>query len=310
MFLLTPELAVITPSYAPDLELCRDLHQSVLDFTTPSTVHYLIVPAADVAQFESMRGPRCVVWSERELLPPRMVSLAWANPMLHRLRLLGPSTRLAAVNARRPFPPVRGWVLQQILKLEAATRVDARVAVLLDSDVQFIRPVAADTFSREGRVGLYRRAAAVDDSLPSHVTWHRVARRLLGLADGTPPYPDYVSSFTAWDPGVVRSLQNRIQTVTGRPWMDAVGAELHFSEWTLYGVYVDNLLAAEADVIDASLCHSYWDPVPLDRQGALDFIGTVGRDDVAAMISAKSRTPLAVRRYAMTELVARCRTEE
>ena len=33
----------------------------------------------------------------------------------------------------------------------------------------------------------------------------------------------------------------RVEEVTGRRWLEAVGKELHFSECTLYGVYADEV---------------------------------------------------------------------
>jgi hypothetical protein len=297
-------MAVLTPCYAPDVELCRDLHRSVLDCTPPSTVHHLIVPHADLALFRSFEGPRLVVWSERSLLPARVVPVGWVNPALRRLAGLAPSARVAAVNVCRPWPPIRGWILQQILKLAAAPRIDADVVVLMDADVQFIRPVSESTFICDGRVSLYRIEGGVDEALPEHVAWHRAARRLLGLAPHDPPYDDYVSSFTAWDPEVVGALVARIEAVTGRRWIDAIAAERKFSEWTLYGVFVDEVLGppVNAATTSRSRCHDYWEPVPLSGAAASAFVNATTDDDVAVMISAKSHTPLATRRRALAEI--------
>jgi hypothetical protein len=54
-------LAVLTPSYAPDLELCRDLNRSVLEWTQPEVRHHIIVPRRDVGLFARLRGPRTEV---------------------------------------------------------------------------------------------------------------------------------------------------------------------------------------------------------------------------------------------------------
>src|SRR5262249_6362859 len=85
-----------------------------------------------------------------------------------------------------------------------------------------------------------------------------------------------------------------------RPWTTAVSGQLHFSEWTLYGVFVDEAIGAPANSCssDDPLCLAYWGNVPLDRNGAVEFLSGVRPTDVAAMISAKSHTPLAVRRAA------------
>lgn len=284
-------LAVVTPSYAPDFELFKDLHRSVLDRTPASVVHYVIVPGRDVALFSELRGNRCVVWAESELLPRRMVPMPRTN---------------ARLNLRHPFPPVRGWVLQQIVKLAAAARIEVDMLLLVDSDVLLVRPLDADALTLNGEARFYRKPDAVDDRLPRHVKWHNVARRLLGLLPAAVPLPDYVTSFNVWDRQVVLALQQRVREATGRRWMDAVGAQLHFSEWTLYGVFVDALMntTAGATPTTSTMCHSYWDPVPLDSAGVSAFLAGLSPEDAAVMISAKSRTPLATRREALSLLVS------
>ncbi len=281
-------LAIITPSYAPDFELCADLHRSVLRHSPEPVRHHIIVPRRDLALFGRLAGPRLVLHDEAEFLPRSIRSL--------------PGTKYR-VNLRRPFPPLRGWILQQLIKLAAAARADADVVVLVDSDIEFVRPFTADTFRSDGAVRFYRKPDDVDDRLPRHVRWHRAARALLGLPDTPPPYHDYVSSLLAWDPAVVRQLLERVEQVTGRRWSDAVGAHLHFSEWTLYGVFVDHLMGDEARAFatDDSRCHAYWDEAPLDDAGAREFVARAGPDDIAVMISAKSRTPLRTRRAAFRD---------
>ena len=174
------------------------------------------------------------------------------------------------------------------------------MVLIVDSDVQFIRPFASDTFRRDGVVRFYRKPDEVDDRLPRHVTWHRASRSLLGLpAGGSPPYPDYVAALIACDPLIVRKLLERVESVAGQRWTDVIGRQLHFSEWTLYGVFVDEVLGApRAFGAEHSLCHAYWDEVPLTERTLQEFLAATGPDDVAVMISAKSRTPMAVSSFA------------
>ena len=82
--------------------------------------------------------------------------------------------------------------------------------------------------------------------------------------------------------------------------MDFHSGQLHFSEWTLYGVFVDHVIGAPANsfVSDDSLCLSYSDTTPLERDRAIEFLRGARPTDIAAMISAKSHTPLTVRRAA------------
>lgn len=282
-------LAVITPSFAGDFELCVDLNRSVLANTPPDVRHHIIVPGRDLELFGRLANERTVVRDESEFLPRSLVSV--------------PGTKYS-VNLRRPYPPVRGWIIQQIVKLGAAAAAEADVVVLVDSDIVFCRPFDASTFVRDGAVRLYRKPAEIDARLPRHMIWHQTARELVGLPAQQPPYHDYVSSLLAWDPALVRGLLERVEKVTRRPWQTAVGGQLHFSEWTLYGVYVDGVLGAPANSFasDDTLCHSYWEETPLDATTVRDFLSDIKPDDIAVMISAKSRTPLELRRSAWASL--------
>ena len=283
------ELAVITPSYAPDFELCKDLNASVLAHTPEGTVHHIITPRRDIRLFSAFRGPRTQVWSVDRLLPRYMVGMPGANFWL---------------NLRKPVPPVRGWVMQQVVKLQAAAKIEADTLLMVDSDVLLVRPVTAETFRRHGLLRFYRKDAGVDEHLPRHLIWHDVARNLLGIPHAKAPLPDYVSAFNVWDRRTVLAMRDRIQQVTGRPWLDAVAGELHVSEFILYGVFVENVLGERANVapVESMLCHSYWDTAPLNLDAAERFIRAVSEEDVAVMISAKSQTPLDVRRAVLSML--------
>jgi hypothetical protein len=279
------DLAVVTPSYAPDLELFAELRRSVVDYFPPGVTHVVIVPCRDVEAFARFSSPHCEIIPESALVPRHVLKVPRTGFYL---------------NARRPLPPIRGWVLQQLLKLASVDIVTANTVVLVDSDVVFVRPVDEETFAPGGRARFFRLDAAIDDRLPRHVRWHAAASRLLGIPPDCLPLPDYVTSLNTWDRQTVLDLLRRIEDVAGRSWFDVIGSELHFSEWTLYGKYVDHFI----DVPSSSdaLCHTYWDPKPLDQGAADRFVSDIAERDVAVMISAKSRTPLAVRRAAISAL--------
>ncbi len=283
------ELAVITPTYREDAEIFADLHRSVLEFTPDDTVHNVVVPPRDRKLFARYQGARCRVWTSAELLPRRYLHLR-----LGRLE--------SFINARRPWPPVRGWVSQQAIKIAATARLDADVVLLADSDVVLVRPVHADRFLADGQRSLYRDEKAVHEEMDRHLVWHQVARDLFGLpAAPPPPLADYVSPFNFWDPAVVRAMQQRISETTGKDWLDAFCAQLHISEFILYGVFVDEVLGTSAPrpPSDISVCHNYWERTPLDRDAALAFADRLEPNAVAMMISAKSGTPADVRRVAI-----------
>jgi hypothetical protein len=82
-----------------------------------------------------------------ELLPGSFVRLPFSDFML---------------NLRWPFLPMRGWIEQRIIKLLTASASTDDVVLLVDSDVQFVRPFSAETFVRDGIVRFYRRPNDVD----------------------------------------------------------------------------------------------------------------------------------------------------
>ncbi|WP_446664584.1 DUF6492 family protein [Flexivirga sp. B27] len=299
-------LAIVTPTYSVDYDVFTQLRRSVERFAPPDTIHYLIVPEEDVALFSSFRGPNCVVWSARELLVSRIRLTPWLSRLSDRLPRVPSSARVVAIEPRHPLPPVRGWILQQVLKLAAADRLSADTILVADSDVELIRPLQAETFRHDGHSVLLRRENAVTEELPDHVRWHRSARALLGLPAQAPPFHDYISAFVALDGDVVRRLRDHLEQRHGMSWQQVMARQLNLSEWTLYGVFADEVLGWRDQPERhraQSLCHEYWGTVPMRTAAVSDFAEACRPDDVAMMISAKSRTSMPVRR-AVSDLLA------
>ncbi len=296
-------LALITPTYRNDLALFADLHQSVLLHTDESVKHYVVVPSGDADLFSAMAGPRCIIVPEESLYSANYKSVSIVNQMLRPLSRVLPHARIAAINIKRPLRPIRGWVMQQVLKMELSRQLNVDMVLLLDSDVELVRPLNEAMLRRGGRAMLYKSPGAVDNSLPRHMQWHAVARRLLGLPPARFPAPDYVTSFCVWEPRVLRAMLARIEQVTGQPWMDAITGQQTFSEWTLYGVFAEEVMKYEEEALtESSLCHSYWGTVPLTIESAADFLSGINPNDVAILIQSKTETPRIVRRTAIGAL--------
>jgi hypothetical protein len=282
-------MAVITKSYAPDFELCAALNRSVLENSPGTVEHRIVVPRSDLELFGRLKGTRTHIFCEAELLPRVFVRIPFVNIM---------------VNLRRPFPPVRGWIQQQVVKLAAIAASEEDVVLVVDSDAEFVRPFTSETFVQDGIVRFFCDPDQIDKRLPRHLTWHRVARVLLGLPPAQPPYPDYISSPLAWDPNIVRRMLARVAVTTGRPWTTAIAAQLDFSECVLYGLFVDHVMAAPANSFASndSLCSVYWKQSPLDSDSAAEFVRSVRPTDVAVVIQSNSLTPMAVRRATFAAL--------
>jgi hypothetical protein len=276
------DLAVLTPCYRGDAELFADLHESVLAQTATSVVHYVVVPPSDAHLFRQYEGPRCRLWTHRDLLPRHCVSVPRGSGL--------------TLNLRRPWPPIRGWVTQQIMKIAGTATINARAVLIVDSDAVILREPTLDELTHDGRVRHFRDDGVVTADMERHIRWHNVARELLGVP-GTvsPPAPDYVGPLCVWDPAVVRSMSEHIADTTGRNWLDAFAAELHVSEFVVYGVFVDHVLGGPPP-LGEPLCHNYYERIPLTLEGGQAFAARMPSNALGAMISSHSGTPGEVRR--------------
>jgi hypothetical protein len=264
--------------------LFERLHASVLDQTPESTVHHVIVKVSDVPLFRRYEGPRCRLLTVDDLFPGTYVQVPGRSVWLHR---------------RRPWPPVRGWVMQQLTKLKATALLDS-VTLVVDSDVVLVRPVDAARFNNGSPLVLHRRPGGIHAGMERHVRWHHLARRLLGLPPAAPPFDDYIGSPNLWMPQMVRAMIRRIEDTNGVSWERAVGSQIQVSECTLYGVFVAaQLPPAQLEFRDHWGCLEYWDESPLDRASALRLAEALSEEDVAVMISARSGTALDVRDQAI-----------
>jgi len=286
-------IAILTPSFLPDIDGFLRLHQSVLRFADSQTIHHAIVPRRDLAAFRSIDSPRLHVWPESEFLPHGLIATDALAALRRRIPVLPRTINCSAVNLRRPWPPIRGWILQQILKLSAATQLENDGIVIIDSDVVLIRPMPATTFFRGNSVRIYEKPHGITSELARHYRWTRTAYALLGLPwSGELTFPDYVGGIVSWDPELAQSCLQRVASVAGSDWATAVSKQIHFSEFVLYGTYVRHFGTAEQRSFceATTLCHSYWSSVPLSADRASVFAAELSERDVAIHIQSNSGT--------------------
>lgn len=274
-------ITVLTPSYAPDIEQCAELAESVQKYLPAGTRHLLVVPNGQLGDFAGLGT---------EVLPEEMF-------LPRSFKRLSPKYSL---NLRRPLIPVRGWVRQQLLKLSVSAELEAEPVVLADSDIRFFRRVSSVDFVEQDVVKLFVRRGAIvnsDLALRRHLIWHRRARYILGLPQSPAPFDNYVSSLNCWNPLYVRLLREHLAMRWGRGWLHILGSELHFSEWTLYGLFVDHLLggSAKSQPTNENGVLSYWGTSPIQEPQVKDFLAHRKESDFASMISARSGTNLTVR---------------
>ena len=133
-----------------------------------------------------------------------------------------------------------GWMVQQIIKLNCMHWVGDGALVLVDSDVIFTRPFTLADLGLDGADRTLVRITPLSESSRHRRTLQR-SRRLLGLPDG-PTEHHYMSSPTVWYTDWADKLKAHLQQVSGMNWQRALFLAQEFSEYTLYGLFVEEVL--------------------------------------------------------------------
>ena len=249
------DVSLLTVSYRGDLELARDLCATVDRFWMPGAEHVLVVPEADLALFEPLVGPSRRVVTVESVLPKGYVQL----PAPRRVRVGPLNWRIREIWAY-PGGVVRGWIVQQVIKLASPSFIDREVIVLADSDIVLVAPVTIDRLVHGDSVRLYRSPEASAD-LATHVRWHEVSAELLGFEPRGYLGSDYIGNLITWRRSNVLELQRHLSRVAGKRWDKVVARQRQFSEYTLYGIYAEHVRGEERSGHRAEaedLVHAGW----------------------------------------------------
>lgn len=268
-------IAIVTPSYLPDLERCALLVES-LAHCAPNTPHYLIIDKRDVAAFDHLQSDRTRIIVSESLVPGQF----WRLPMRKGLWL----SRHGAL--------VRGWIMQQILKIAVANAISENVLVYCDSDVSFLKPFDWSSIRIDGRTGLLDTAYA-GGSVP---VWTNVACDLLGLESSQITPRGHVGNMICWRRETVLALQRRIEAACGKSWQHAIAGKRTFSEYILYGTFVRNVLGYSESLhapSDAPLIKHSWG-LDLSDNDQLDrFFESFDPQAIGIMMHSKDKIDLA-----------------
>jgi hypothetical protein len=266
---------IVTPSYAPDFERCRLLAWSLEAFAPASVKHYIIVPERDLSLFRQIKQRNNEIITVESILPIWIQRLplvkGWWLSLKHVL--------------------VRGWIIQQIIKLATAEFLNEDIFVFVDSDVAFIRPFDSHNFvNNDDKVRLFRVPAHLAPQAVIGEKWHQTAHSLLGLPKTNPPVPGYIGQIISWRRDNLVKLYNHIETVSGRGWIETVCSNWNLSEYVLYAVFVDNILKESCGHYYDSkrICNEYWLNEEMTDDALWQFFASNLDEDIGVMISAKA----------------------
>lgn len=286
---MTRSVALITPSYFGDFErfalLCDSIDRRVSGYER----HYVIVSDDDMPLFQPFASERRIVAPSSRFLP-RWLRLA------PRVRLANGRKIWWSLRAR----PVHGWHIQQILKIAVAMEAPEQRFCLIDSDNVFVRPFDVGSYAGGERSPLYVQRQAITPDAPLHAVWTRNCDRLLGHAATRFPADDYIGHVIVWDKDAVRDMARAIERATGLSWPLALCRARAFSEYLLYGHFVESSPArrAEHETTTDSLAVSYWGGAPLGAATVVDMIAHATDAQVALSVQSFSHTSEATIRAA------------
>ena len=263
------KFTLITPTYRPDLARAELLIESV-QRCCPGLEHHLIVDHRDLAHFRHLSDRATIIASE-DLLP-------W---WMHRL----PGRRSLWLSLRSR--PNRGWIVQQILKIAAASQVAADVSIFCDSDVAFIRAFNPANTLVDGDSVALLDVEFVNDEVKR---WTAIAAGLLGLEPSDLPPRGHVGNMISWRRDNVIGMTKRVEETTGIDWRAALMRLPTFSEYILYGSYTRGVLGYEHSghhPVALPLVKASWGVDLRDEKAFDDFFATFDPATIAVMIHSK-----------------------
>lgn len=265
-----PRSALVTASYAGDLERCRLLCETVDRQVSGFTRHLLLVAHADVPLFRQLESSRRIVVDEADLLPSWLRSLPDPTSLFRRRIWL--SLRTA---------PLRGWHVQQLRRIAIAAHSDEDALIYCDSDVVFLKPFECASFWRGGDLRLFRRdGALLGKAGDDHILWSRNAGKALAVGNEASPH-DYIATLIAWRCDAVLAMCRRIEEQHDRHWVEVVASTRQFSECMLYGRHADEVLSGGHFHDSAELCRVHWTGSPLSGEAVRAFVAAMTPEQVA-----------------------------
>jgi hypothetical protein len=276
-------VALLTASYAKDIERFSLLSESIDTWLTGYTRHYVLVNDEDVPLFARFASDKRVIIPASRYLPKWL----WALPPA--LQFGSRRVWLSLLSS-----PVHGWHIQQILKIAGVLNAPEQRVCILDSDNLFFREFDVGCYAGAEKTPLFVARKGIDADHPLHVLWLRTVDQLLGIKDRSFPADDYVGNALVWDKDAARAMTDAIKSATGLGWALALCRKKKFSEYLLYGNFVANspkLLAAHR-VTEDSIAVSHWDDTRLDREAIETMMHAASPEQVALCIQSYSSTSI------------------
>ena len=277
-------VALLTASYAKDIERFSLLSESIDTWLTGYTRHYVLVNDEDVPLFAQFASDKRVIVPASRYLPKWLFALPPALQFLSKRRVW-----LSLLSS-----PVHGWHIQQMLKIAGVLNAPEQRVCILDSDNLFFREFDVGQYAGGETTPMFVTRKGIDASHPLHVLWLQTVDQLLGVKERSLPADDYVGNALVWDKDAARAMTDAIKSATGLSWALALCRKKKFSEYLLYGNFVANSPEhlARHKVTEDSIAVSHWDDTRLDREAIEALISAASPEQVALCIQSYSSTSI------------------
>jgi hypothetical protein len=273
-------ISLVTPVSQRDLELCALQCESVDRYLSCYVKHHLIVPDDEIPLFDRFNAARRVVVPASQLVP------AWLRPMPRMLQHRG-QRYWWSLRTR----PVSNSHLQRILKIAAADAFPESRHCILDSDVVFFRRFDLSMLMCPRHAPLFEQMGDADS--PDLVRRARTSRHLLGLKTSSFPAADFSARIAVWDRRATRAMIERIESVTGVEWVEALCHARNICEYMLYGCFVQDSPRLRLEHVPSShaRCLSFGLPAP-DRATIEAMLRAADDSEVACSAAGLTATSL------------------
>lgn len=236
---------LVTPSYAPDFERCKKMVESCSEWVSSFDEHLILVDRDDMSLFKPLQNSNVRVLCKNDFLSDKLYQI----PLQKRWWISNCSL------------PVRGWILQQVIKIAVAKASSSDAVVFADSDLVFIRPLDLNELWHKDRLRLYRSERGPNQYQDRrYQNWYGFAAKALDLGDAQAQSGAYITQLATMRPDTVRLLCTYLENRYQKPWQQLLLNTWDFSEYVLYGLLVEKLGPGySGHYLDSSqLCHSSW----------------------------------------------------
>lgn len=273
--------AIITPSWLPDISRCQQLLDSAAKHTSGFSNHYVLIDALDERVFRQRLGSQCELIVKEDLLPSWLHQSRWNRKWWWSLRAL----------------PVRGWILQQVTKLAITQYLDEQAYCFADSDTRFVRQFDSNQLWSGDDLRYFRdsRKQQLYKS-KRYRNWYRFAANHFNLGDEQQLSGAYIAQLTAMRKSTVADMLACIEQKAQRSWQEVLLRSLDFSEFVLYGVFVDEVLDNKGhQPMATGFCHSSWFFDLETQHDVNQFVTEIGHDHYALHLQSNLKfNPLAL----------------